>query len=71
MSPRRRILTLVGAAVAAPVLALGIAAPASAMHDSPAPVDEMAPAWSGHYSTPDIGQRAEARPWQAGPAWNR
>ena len=70
MNPRRT-LTLLGTVTAGSVLALGVAAPASAMHDAPAPVDEMAPSWSGHYSTPDTGQKGEARPWQAGPAWNR
>ena len=68
---KRRVLTALVAAVAAPVLTLAVATPAKAMHDSPAPVGEMAPEWSGHYSKPDIGQHGAARPWQAGPAWNR
>lgn len=67
----RRTLTTLAAAVAAPVLALGIAGPASAMHSSPAPVDDPAPEWSGHYDAPDIGQKGVARPWEAGPAWTR
>lgn len=67
----RRTVRVLAAAVAAPVLALGIAGPASAMHSSPAPVDDPAPVWSGHYDTPDIGHKGEARPWQAGPVWNR
>jgi hypothetical protein len=68
---KRRVLPAITAAVAAPVLALGIAAPAGAMHSSPAPVDDPAPAFSGHYSTPDIGLKGGARPWEAGPTWNR
>ena len=59
------------AAIAAVALVVGIAAPASAMHNSPAPVGEMAPSFSGHYRTPDIGQKGAARPWVAGPSWNR
>jgi hypothetical protein len=68
---KRHVLTAIAAAVAAPALALGVAAPAGAMHSSPAPVDDPAPTFSGHYSTPDIGQKGAARPWEAGPAWNR
>lgn len=71
MKNPRRLLTVTAAAVVAPLVALGVAAPASAMHDAPAPVDEMAPSFSGHYSTPDVGQKGAARPWEAGPAWNR
>ena len=59
------------AAVAAAGITVGLAAPATAMHGSPAPVEEPAPEWSGHYSTPDTGEKGEARPWTAGPAWNR
>lgn len=47
------------------------ALPAGAMHASPAPVGEVAPEWSGHYTKPDIGSFGAARPWEAGPAWNR
>lgn len=67
----RRTLTTLATAVAAPLLALGIAGPASAMHSSPAPVDDPAPSWSGHYDTPDTGEKGDARPWEAGPVWNR
>lgn len=35
------------------------------------PVGEMAPSFSGHYRTPDIGLKGAARPWVAGPSWNR
>ncbi len=66
----KRIL-LSAALLAAPVATTLAAAPAHAMHDSPAPVGEVAPEWSGHYSTPTIGQHGAARPWEAGPAWNR
>lgn len=70
MSRRSTLARL--AAVAVPGLAaLALAAPAQAMHDSPAPVGEMAPSWSGHYSKPEIGQHGAARPWEAGPSWNR
>lgn len=67
----RTVLTALATAVAAPALALGLATPAQAMHNSPAPVGEMAPEFSGHYDKPDIGSFGEARPWEAGPAWNR
>jgi hypothetical protein len=60
---------LVGVTAALSLSAL--AAPARAMHDSPAPVDEVAPDFSGHYAKPDIGSNGAARPWEAGPAWNR
>jgi hypothetical protein len=59
------------AVIAASALVVGTASPASAMHKSPAPVGEMAPSFSGHYRTPDIGQHGVARPWVAGPSWNR
>lgn len=68
-SARVRILAI--AVTAASALAVGVAAPASAMHNSPAPVGEVAPSFSGHYRTPDIGQHGAARPWVAGPSWNR
>lgn len=68
---KRTVVTAIAATVTAPVLALGLAAPANAMHGSPAPVGDMAAPWSGHYSTPDTGQKGEARPWEAGPSWNR
>lgn len=68
---KRTVVTTIAATLAAPALALGLAAPANAMHSSPAPVDDMAASWSGHYSTPDTGQKGEARPWEAGPVWNR
>jgi hypothetical protein len=64
---RRLALTVVATAV----LVGGLAAPAVAMHDSPAPVGDMAPSFSGHYSKPDTGSFGAARPWEAGPAWNR
>ena len=64
---RRRIASSV---IAAAVLAVP-ATSASAMHSSPAPVEEPAPDLSGHYSTPDVGLKGEARPWVAGPVWNR
>lgn len=67
----RRTRTVLATTLAVPALALGIAAPASAMHSSPAPVDDPAPTWSGHYDAPDTGQKGEARPWEAGPVWNR
>jgi hypothetical protein len=59
------------AAIAASALVVGVAAPASAMHNTPAPVGDMAPSFSGHYRTPDVGQHGAARPWVAGPSWNR
>ena len=65
---RKRIaLSVVTAVLAVPALSTT----ASAMHSSPAPVEEPAPDFSGHYSTPDVGQKGEARPWVAGPTWNR
>lgn len=64
---KRIALSLAAAVLAVPALATS----ASAMHGSPAPVDEMAPSFSGHYSVPDVGQKGEARPWVAGPVWNR
>jgi Spy/CpxP family protein refolding chaperone len=68
----RRTRTVFATILVAPVLALAIAAaPASAMHSSPAPVDDPAPVWSGHYDAPDTGEKGEARPWEAGPVWNR
>ncbi len=71
MTNSARLRALAIAVTAASALVVGIAAPASAMHNSPAPVGEMAPSFSGHYRTPDIGQRGAARPWVAGPSWNR
>ena len=68
-SARLRITAV--AVIATSALVLGGAAPALAMHDSPAPVGEMAPSFSGHYHTPDIGHKGAARPWVAGPSWNR
>lgn len=67
----RRTLATVAAVAAAGLTALTLAAPAQAMHDSPAPVGDVAPSWSGHYSKPEIGQHGAARPWEAGPNWNR
>lgn len=67
----RRTLTAVAAVTVPSIAALALAAPAQAMHDSPAPVGEMAPSWSGHYTKPEIGQHGAARPWEAGPSWNR
>ena len=64
---RHLLLGVTAAALAASAFAV----PANAMHTSPAPVGETAPAFSGHYSTPDIGQKGAARPWEAGPAWDR
>jgi hypothetical protein len=66
MSTRKMLTTL-----AVTVATLAVAAPASAMHASTAPVDDMAPSFSGHYDTPDTGQKGAARPWEAGPSWNR
>jgi hypothetical protein len=63
----RRMLTTLAATVGA----LAVASPASAMHGSPAPVDDMAPSFSGHYDAPDTGRKGDARPWEAGPSWNR
>lgn len=60
---------LVGMTAALSLTAL--AAPALAMHDSPSPVGEIAPAFSGHYVKPDVGSHGEARPWEAGPVWSR
>jgi hypothetical protein len=68
---KRHVLTAIAATLAAPALALGAAAPAAAMHSSPAPVDDPAPSFSGHYSTPDVGEKGESRPWEAGPTWDR
>jgi hypothetical protein len=64
---KRIVLAGLTAAIALPVSA----APAMAMHATPGPVDDMAPSFSGHYSTPDVGQKGAARPWEAGPSWNR
>lgn len=71
MTSSVRFRALAVAVAAASALVIGAAAPASAMHDSPAPVGDMAPSFSGHYRTPDIGQKGAARPWVAGPSWNR
>lgn len=65
----KRNLALLG--VAGALVTTAVAAPAMAMHTAPGPVDEAAPAFSGHYSTPDTGQKGDARPWEAGPAWDR
>jgi hypothetical protein len=64
---KRTLLT----AVTAALVASAVATPAFAMHASPAPVRDMAPSFSGHYDTPDTGSKGEARPWEAGPSWNR
>ena len=64
---RHLLLGVTAAALAASAFAV----PANAMHTTPGPVGEPAPEWSGHYSTPDIGHKGEARPWEAGPAWDR
>jgi hypothetical protein len=65
-----RTRTLVTGAAAALALST-FATPAVAMHVTPGPVDDMAPSFSGHYSTPDTGEKGVARPWEAGPSWNR
>ena len=67
----RRTRAFLATILVAPALTLAVAAPANAMHSSPAPVDDPAPAWSGHYDAPDTGEKGEARPWEAGPVWNR
>jgi hypothetical protein len=65
------IKRLLVAGVAGAALSVASLSPALAMHASPAPVDDMAPSHSGHYDTPDTGSKGEARPWEAGPRWNR
>ncbi len=68
---RRVLIAAVTSIVAVPVAVTTLAAPAAAMHDSPSPIGEIAPEWSGHYTTPTTGRHGAARPWEAGPAWNR